>query len=216
MNCIVTAGPTYEPLDDVRRLINFSTGRLGSELACFLAGRGHTVTLLRGEQATYRNEIAAHEIQSFSTTADLIERLKLLSRRSVDAVFHAAAVSDYTFGRIWVRSVSGEMVEIRSGKISTRDGVLLAELTPTPKIIAQLREWYPTSRLIGWKYEVEGKPADVIALAERQMAECRTNASVANGRAYGNGFGFVTGAGKCTHVPDAETLFAALENFIGK
>jgi phosphopantothenoylcysteine decarboxylase/phosphopantothenate--cysteine ligase len=41
MNCIVTAGPTYEPLDDVRRLTNFSTGRLGTELANFLAARVH-------------------------------------------------------------------------------------------------------------------------------------------------------------------------------
>jgi phosphopantothenoylcysteine synthetase/decarboxylase len=49
MNCIVTAGPTYEPLDDVRRLTNFSTGRLGTELANFLAARGHKVILLIGE-----------------------------------------------------------------------------------------------------------------------------------------------------------------------
>jgi len=30
MNCIVTAGPAFVPLDDVRRLTNFSTGRLGN------------------------------------------------------------------------------------------------------------------------------------------------------------------------------------------
>ena len=36
MNCVVTAGPTYEPLDDVRRLTNFSTGKLGSQLGDFL------------------------------------------------------------------------------------------------------------------------------------------------------------------------------------
>ena len=51
MNCIVTAGPAYEPLDDVRRLTNFSTGRLGTELANYLAARGHNVHLLLGEQA---------------------------------------------------------------------------------------------------------------------------------------------------------------------
>ena len=45
MNCIVTAGPTYEPLDEVRRLTNSSTGRLGSELANYLTARGHRVTL---------------------------------------------------------------------------------------------------------------------------------------------------------------------------
>jgi len=41
MRCIVTAGPTYEPLDKVRRLTNFSSGRLGSELGDFLTDRGH-------------------------------------------------------------------------------------------------------------------------------------------------------------------------------
>ena len=56
MNCIVTAGPTFEPLDDVRRLTNFSTGRLGTELANFLAAHGHQVTLLIGESATYAGE----------------------------------------------------------------------------------------------------------------------------------------------------------------
>jgi phosphopantothenoylcysteine decarboxylase/phosphopantothenate--cysteine ligase len=215
MNCVVTAGPTYESLDDVRRLTNFSTGRLGTELAGFLLDRGHHVTLLIGEQATFRGEPRAQTLQAFTTTADLLERLKTLSRQTVDAVFHAAAVSDYTFGRIWVRSASGEMVEVRSGKISTRDGPLLAELIPTPKIIAQLRDWYPDARLVGWKFEVEGNRDDVIRLAERQMMECHLNATVANGRAYGPGFGLVTGAGSCGHFADRPELFTALEKLAG-
>ena len=62
MNCIVTAGPTYQPLDDVRRLTNFSTGRLGTELANFLAARGHQVTLLVGEQASYSGERRAQQV----------------------------------------------------------------------------------------------------------------------------------------------------------
>ena len=48
MKCIVTAGPTYEELDDVRRLTNFSTGTLGTELANYLVDHGHEVELLRG------------------------------------------------------------------------------------------------------------------------------------------------------------------------
>ena len=56
MRCIVTAGPTYEPLDQVRRLTNHSTGRLGSELTNYLTQCGHEVTLLIGEQATWRGE----------------------------------------------------------------------------------------------------------------------------------------------------------------
>ena len=49
MQCIVTAGPTFEPLDKVRRLTNFSTGRLGSELANFLAARGHETWAATGK-----------------------------------------------------------------------------------------------------------------------------------------------------------------------
>src|SRR5580704_4470900 len=104
MNCVVTAGPTFEPLDEVRRLTNFSTGRLGSELANSLATRGHHVTLLIGEQATYHGEQRAGEIKRFSTTADLAEQLRALSQSSVDAIFHAAAVSDFAFGKVFVRS----------------------------------------------------------------------------------------------------------------
>jgi len=94
MNCIVTAGPTYESLDNVRRLTNSSTGRLGSELADFLVVRGHQVTLLIGQQATYQGAHHAQKVEVFTTTADLSGRLRTLSRQPVDAVFHAAAVSD--------------------------------------------------------------------------------------------------------------------------
>jgi phosphopantothenoylcysteine synthetase/decarboxylase len=213
MNCVVTAGPTYEPLDDVRRLTNFSTGRLGTELANYLMSQGHTVTLLIGEQATYRGEPHKGATQVFSTTDDLLHRLKALAYTGVDAVFHAAAVSDYTFGRIWIRGSGGEMVETRSGKISTHDGALLAELLPTPKLIAEMRGWYPKARLVGWKFEVEGSREEVIKLAESQIKQCHTDASVANGRAYGEGFGLVTGPGKCVHLADIAELFPALEKF---
>ncbi len=211
MNCIVTAGPTYEPLDAVRRLTNFSTGRLGSELANRLVHHGHSVILLIGQPATHGGERHARETQTFTTTTDLRQRLKTLASQSIDAVFHAAAVSDFTFGKVWVRSATGEKTEIRAGKIPTREGPLLAELLPTPKIIAELRSWYPRARLVGWKFEVDASHEDVIRSAERQLAECRTDACVANGPAYGPGFGLVRGTGDCLHLPDALALFDALE-----
>jgi phosphopantothenate---cysteine ligase (CTP) len=214
MNCIVTAGPTYESLDDVRRLTNFSTGRLGSELAAFLSERGHAVTLLLGEQSTYRNGRQPGTVQTFTSTEDLREKLQALAGGDTHAVFHAAAVSDYKFGRIWVRAHGGEMVEIKSGKISTREGALLAELVPTPKIISELREWYPSARLVGWKFEVEGDRAEVIRLAAQQIVECKTDRAIANGRAYGEGFGLVAGDGSHAHLPDKPALFSALEKFI--
>jgi phosphopantothenate---cysteine ligase (CTP) len=214
MRCIVTAGPTYEPLDAVRRLTNFSTGRLGSELAGFLAKHGHETTLLVGQQATYKGDCSAGKVETFTTTRSLHERLQALAGHSVDAVFHAAAVSDFGVGRIWQRSPQGELTEVRSGKVSTRQGTLLAELLPTPKIIALLRDWFPAARLVGWKYEVDGGRDGVIALAKAQLAECRTNACVANGPAYGQGFGLVTASDSVTHLADSPALFAALEQFL--
>jgi phosphopantothenoylcysteine decarboxylase/phosphopantothenate--cysteine ligase len=214
VRCLVTAGPTYEPLDNVRRLTNFSTGRLGSELANFLAGRGHEVTLFLGRQAACRGEPRARSVEPFTTTTDLRDRLRALAGQPVDAVFHAAAVSDFAFGKILLRSPQGGLTEIHAGKISTRQGTLLAELVPTPKIIAELRDWFPRARLVGWKYEVDGDRPGVIRLAERQINECRTNACVANGPAYGTGFGLVTGPGQCAHLAGLPALFEALEGLV--
>jgi len=213
MHCIVTAGPTYEPLDAVRRLTNFSTGRLGTELANFLVAKGHRVTLLIGQMATWPSEVRAQTAEAFSTGADLAERLQRLAGQPVDAVFHAAAVSDFAFGRVWRRLPGGELMELRAGKLPSAE--LLAELTPAPKILRQLRGWFPAAFLAGWKYEVEGDRAAVLAKAEAQMRENQTDACVANGPAYGAGFGLLRRNGQCTHFEERENLFAALEMAAG-
>ena len=210
MNCLVTAGPTFEPLDKVRRLTNFSTGRLGTELANYLADRGHRVTLLIGEQATWAGLRRAPVVAAFSTGTDLQERLRTLADPTMHAVFHAAAVGDFAFGRVWQRTADGGEAEVKSGKLATREGPLLAELIPTPKILQLLRDWFPRARIVGWKFEVDGARAAVLELARRQLAETRTDACVANGPAYGGGFGLVTAAGH-QHLADATALFAACE-----
>jgi phosphopantothenate---cysteine ligase (CTP) len=210
MRSIVTAGPTYEPLDNVRRLTNFSTGRLGSELANFLTEQGHEVLLLLGEQATYRTPSRARSVEIFSTTTDLQNRLQSRAGTEVGAVFHAAAVSDFTFGQVWVRSAVGDLSPVKSGKISTRQGTLLAELLPTPKIIAGLRAAFPRALLIGWKFEVDGNRATVLEAAQKQMVECATDFCVTNGPAYGPGFGLVKRGGECESLPDTPALFQRL------
>ena len=215
MNCIVTAGPTYEPLDEVRRLTNFSTGRLGTELANFLAARGHKVILLVGESATYAGERRAQRVEPFTTTADLRHKLKAVSAKKVDAIFHAAAVGDFAFGKIFMPNESGKLTEIKSAKkISTRSGKLLVELVPTPKILAELRGWFPRTRIVGWKFEADGARADALSAAKRQITECSTDLCVANGPAYGEGFGLVARDGKTAHLASAPLLFEALEKFL--
>jgi len=212
---VVTAGPTYEPLDEVRRLTNFSTGKLGSELANFLTEQGHDVALLIGHYASCRGELKPRSVETFTTTADLRARLEALATHGAGAVFHAAAVSDFTFGGAWERNETGELTPCKERKISTRKGPLLAELKPTAKIISELRGWFPQAQLVGWKYELDGDRARVIDVAGQQLAKNRTNACVVNGAAYGDGFGLVTGAGRCEHLADAAGLYRALARLIG-
>ena len=198
MKCIVTAGPTYEELDDVRRLTNFSTGTLGTELANYLVDHGHEVELLRGHYSTCQIEPTAQSVQVFTTTLDLQRRLKGLPSGKFGAVFHAAAVSDFA----------------KSRKIPTKGGMVLAELKPTAKIIGHLRDWFPKAQLVGWKYEVDSGRARAIALAERQMKENSTDACVVNGPAYGNGYALVNGPALILHLRDKKALFAALEEMV--
>jgi phosphopantothenoylcysteine decarboxylase/phosphopantothenate--cysteine ligase len=215
MNCIVTAGPTYEPLDEVRRFTNCSTGRLGTELANFLSVHGHSVTLLIGETAAWPGERKTRLVKAFSSTADLRAKLKSFSGRKVDAIFHAAAVSDFRFGKIFTREAGGRFQPCKpSKKIPTREGGLFAELVPTPKIIAELRGWFPRARIVGWKFEANGGRADALRAARKQLSECSTDACVANGPAYGKGFGLVTAAGH-KHFADRQKLFAGLRDWIG-
>lgn len=214
MRCVVTAGPTYERLDEVRRLTNFSTGRLGVELAAFLQARGHEAVLLVGEQATWPGERRASKVQVFTTTQDLLDRFSSLAGSGVGAVFHAAAVSDFTFGKVLERTTGGELREITEGKVSTRQGTLLAELVPTPKVISRLRGLYPAARIVGWKFEVDGDRASVLAKARQQIVENCTDACVANGRAYGDGFGLVDASGRCRHADGRDELFTQLEGLI--
>ena len=110
----------------------------------------------------------------------------------------------------------GELQELHAGKISTGQGALLAELTPTRKIISELRAWFPQSKITGWKFEVDGDKTLVLRKANEQLTTCRTDACVVNGPAYGPGFGIVTnGTPGALHLESREQLFVALEKHLG-
>ena len=216
MNCIVTAGPTYQPIDDVRRLTNFSTGRLGTELAAFLAAKGHSVTLLTGYYSIFRDVKAAQKIIEFSTPADLLSQLQSLTDWSVDAVFHAAAVGDFEFGKVWIRLPAGDLKELSAKKIPSRQDGLLVELTPTLKIISRLRQIFPKALIVGWKFETDGDLATALKTGRRQISENRTDACVLNGPAYGDGYGVLTLEGDCEHQPTSDALFQTLEQRLAR
>ncbi len=214
MKCIVTAGPTSEPLDEVRRLTNASTGRLGSELANHLVASGHEVTLLLSRTATFPGPVTAQRLERFTTTADLRSVLAAQAGSAIDAVFHAAAVSDYAIGHVFRRDAAGVLTECRERKIPTATAGLLAELIATPKVLDELRSWFPPARLVGWKFEVEGDRNSALRRAREQIARSRTDACVANGPAYGPGFGLVEGDGGCRHLADRPALYAAVAGWL--
>ena len=195
MHCLVTAGATYEPIDEVRRLTNHSTGRLGCALADALARAGHRVTLLLSETALHNPRSQKVRILRFNNTRSLQQQMKEAATLKVKAIFHVAAVSDFTVARP------------RRGKIPSAESLTLT-LKPTPKIIRQLRRWHPEAFLVGWKYEVTGRHKQVINKGLEQIKTCRTDACVMNGPAYGEGFGLV--AKETKHCVDERALFLHL------
>ncbi len=133
---LVTAGGTTEPIDEVRHLTNFSTGRTGHQIALSLQEQGYPVTLLQSEYSS-----AYEGIQNpirYSTTKDFAEKIKReLVNHDYDYVIHAAAVADYHVETI--TNGQGELVPGTS-KIQG-DSPLFLKLAPNPKIIRELRTW---------------------------------------------------------------------------
>lgn len=207
---IVTAGPAYEPLDEVRRLTNHSTGRLGIELANHLERQNVEVTLLIGDGAAWKGEIFARRLISFTTAESLAKALRTLSQETFDAIYHAAAVSDFRFGKIWLNNAQKSLQTAGKGKLSTGSGRFLAELIPAPKILPSLRSMFPEAFLVGWKYEVEGTPQTAVEKSCQQLQACRTNLSITNGPAYGNGFAVVDSDGSLVHAKSRESLYEIL------
>lgn len=210
MRCLVTAGATLESLDHVRRLTNFSTGRLGTRLATELATRGHAVTLLRSESATAPLPPSAVDVVSFRSTIDLASRFLEFSTDEPIAIFHAAAVSDFAVGLVYQREEGNRLRAVCSSKFSTRTGNLLVELRPTPKLLPGLREWFPGAVIFGWKFEVEGDQEAAIAAGLRQIQEGRIDGCVVNGPAHGDGFTVLDADGDRSFMDAPEKLFGAL------
>lgn len=89
---LVTAGPTYEPIDPVRFVGNRSSGKMGFALAAAAVQRGATVTLISGpvELSTPKN-VTRIDVQ----TAEQMHEAVMRHAKKCDAVIMSAAVADY-------------------------------------------------------------------------------------------------------------------------
>ena len=90
---LITAGPTYEPIDAVRFIGNFSSGKMGFALANTAANLGAEVYLVTGPTSLInKNE----KINSFNiTTADEMFKISSELFLDMDIAILSAAVSDY-------------------------------------------------------------------------------------------------------------------------
>jgi len=121
---LITSGPTWEPIDEVRYLGNRSSGRLGAALADAAADRGWDVLVLLGPQAAEPSDTSVNVVR-FQTAADLQAALAEHAPRC-DALVMAAAVADY-------RPAACSTAE---GKIKRTADDMTLRLEPIPDLIA--------------------------------------------------------------------------------
>ncbi len=201
----ITCGPASEPLDKVRRITNFSTGEIGAILAGAFSKAGFDVVCFRSETSTHPAPTGA-DVRTFSTNASLAEGLRTMERQPA-VVLHAAALCDFVL----------ESIEGAEGtdKLSSRAGSIQLTLRPAEKVLPKIREWFPSARIIGWKYELDGDRDQAVARATDQIRTARTDACVVNGAAYGPGFGLLAADHSLLHFPDKAALAAHLAAWPG-
>lgn len=174
---LVTAGPTYERIDAVRFVGNYSSGKMGFALAEALARRGFSVELVTGPTAC-------------RTTHPLVHRTDVESAREMyDAATHlfpdckaailAAAVADYRPAQTADHKL----------KKQGSEGMTL-ELVQNPDILATLGGMKQEGqRLVGFALETDDEAANALAKLQRKRLDYIVLNSL---RDEGAGFGVDT------------------------
>jgi phosphopantothenoylcysteine decarboxylase/phosphopantothenate--cysteine ligase len=168
---VVSAGPTWEPIDPVRFVGNRSTGRMGFAIAAEAFVRGADVTLVVGP-ATVEPPAGPRVIRV--TTAEEMRTAVLDAAAEADGVVMAAAVADFRPER-----ASGSKLKKESGPPELR-------LVPTPDILAELGSSKRDRVLVGFAAETE----DLVSRGQAKLRAKRLDVLVVNevGR-EGTGFG---------------------------
>jgi phosphopantothenoylcysteine decarboxylase/phosphopantothenate--cysteine ligase len=186
---VVTAGPTWEPIDPVRFVGNRSTGRMGFAVAREAFARGADVTLVVGP-GTVEPPDGPRVVRV--ATAEEMRMAVLEAAEDADAVIMAAAVADF------------RPKDAAPGKLKKEEGPPLLELVPTPDILAELGGVKGDRVLVGFAAET----ADVEAAGRAKLVAKGLDLLVANevGR-EGTGFGSESNhAAILSRTGDDETL----------
>lgn len=173
---IITAGPTREPIDPVRFISNYSTGKMGFAIAEYLYGLGADVHIVAGP-VSHHLKLPGIVITNVITADEMLLVTKQLAVNA-DIIIFSAAVGDYK-----VATVSNQ-------KIKKSEDSLLIELVPNPDIAFEVsKDKQPHQLFIGFALETENG----LANAKAKMMRKGLDSIVLNiQNEQGSGFGYDT------------------------
>lgn len=199
---IITAGGTSERIDNVRKITNSSTGKLGFVIANKLIEMKDDVIdkiYYVCSKNSYKPNNDKIEIIEVFDTNDLKNTIeKLLKENEINYFIHAMAVSDYTVDfvttakriveRINNNNNSDDLYElicsdegsIKDTKISSYEDDLLIKLKRTPKIISLIKEMNPSTYLVGFKLLDSVSKEKLIDVASKLRNKNKCDLVVAN------------------------------------
>jgi len=200
---LITCGPASEAIDSVRRVTNHSTGALGTQIAESFAAVGHDVLCLRGTAATAPPPPLPVVVQPFFGNSELQGLLQKEAEKH-DVVLHLAALADFV--PYQVRNGEITFPAGQTGKIRSDAADLAVYFRRAPKLISQLRLWFPYARIVGWKYEVEGPESAILDLGKRQIIQNNLDATVLNGPALGQNLIYLPANGAHRSFPNRQAF----------
>ena len=160
---IVTAGGTREPIDPVRFISNYSSGKMGFALAAAAADRGAGVTLVSTANHPPHHGV---EVRGVATADEMLAEL-LSAIKGADLLLMAAAVADFKPARIAASKIRRE----ETPKLSI-------DLVPIPDLVATLGSDKAAAGVYRVGFAAEGSDLDARAL--EKMKRKGLQAIVAN------------------------------------
>lgn len=166
---LVTAGGTIEYIDPVRVISNLSSGKTGVSIAREAKARGADVTLVFGHGPSKVEGFNDARIINVNTSEDMLNAVRQeLSSSEYDVGIFAAAVSDYT------------LADKSNIKLKSDSPYLDLRLSPTKKIIDEVRDLSNRMFLVGFKAECNIPCSVLIERAYERLMNARCDMVVAN------------------------------------
>lgn len=184
MKIVITAGGTSEKIDNVRKITNSSTGKLGLCIANeFLKTIGDVeVTYICSKEAFCPSDDRV-KIKRIIGVDDLEREVRnVLENNDIDVFIHSMAVSDYKVDYVSTleKLKNNEEFTMTDNKISSSLSDLVIVLKPTKKIISIIKDISPNTYLVGFKLLDNVTKDKLIEVATNLMIKNKCNLVVAN------------------------------------